>query len=132
MHQLVNINIYTHRTVLWNFGIYQTTGCLSVIDRRHKLWNSIVFRERNFLFSCSIKEAFLTFSEHPTAHRMYKQEICTFKIIPIKCSKITISYLHQLINKLWKLPFCSYFPPLPLDVTNFKKLLERKTVLYLV
>jgi len=64
---------------------------------------------------------------------MYKQEICTFKIIPIKCSKIKISYLHQLINKLSKLPFCSYFPPLPLDVTNLKKLPERKdSFLYLV
>jgi len=76
---------------------------------------------------------FLPSNQHPTAHRMYKKEICTFKTTPIKCCKIKISYLHQLINKLSNLPFCCYFPPLPLDVTNLKKLPERKdSVLYLV
>jgi len=57
---------------------------------------------------------------------MYKQEICALKLITIKCSKIKISYLHQLINKLSKLPFFSYYPPLPLDVTNLKKPPEKK------
>jgi len=41
-------------------------------------------------------------------------------MIQIKSSKIRISYLHQLINKFTKLPFCSYLPPLPNDVTNLK------------
>ena len=59
MHHLVHINIYTHKTVLWNFGIFQTTVCHKPIDHRHNLRASIVFRKCNFLFSFSNKEAFL-------------------------------------------------------------------------
>ena len=114
--------------------MYQTTGCHKVKDAIFLLTavtNSELlysFGNANFDFFCNIKETFLPSTQHPTAHRMYKQEICTFKMIQIKCSKIKISYLHHLINKLTKLRFCSCLPPLPNDITNLKLYQKGKTL----
>ena len=119
------------KTPLWNCGIYQSTGC-HIYKGAIFLFTPVTncelvypFVIQFLFFFYKSKRMFLTFIWYSAFRRMSAQEIRMFNIVPIKCGKITISYLLSVDKQTLEAflpidPCCSYFAPLPHDVTYLK------------